>query len=69
MLNLKAYFKTNYRLFLLILAKKFGCTEFINPKDHNKPIQEVLIEITDGGLDYTFECIGNVSTMVIVFLE
>lgn len=44
-------------------AKKFGCTEFVNPKDHNKPIQEVLIEMTDGGLDYTFECIGNVSTM------
>lgn len=45
------------------VAKKFGCTEFVNPKDHNKPIQEVLIEMTDGGLDYTFECIGNVATM------
>lgn len=45
------------------IAKKFGCTEFVNPKDHSKPIQEVLIEMTDGGLDYTFECIGNVSTM------
>ncbi|XP_035232319.1 LOW QUALITY PROTEIN: alcohol dehydrogenase class-3-like [Stegodyphus dumicola] len=45
------------------IAKKFGCTEFVNPKDHPKPIQDVLIEMTDGGLDYTFECIGNVSTM------
>ncbi|KAF8778305.1 Alcohol dehydrogenase class-3 like protein [Argiope bruennichi] len=45
------------------VAKQFGCTEFVNPKDHQKPIQEVLIEMTDGGLDYTFECIGNVSTM------
>lgn len=45
------------------VAKKFGCTEFINPKDYNKSIQEVLIELTDGGLDYTFECIGNVHTM------
>ena len=45
------------------VAKKFGCTEFINPKDYNKSIQEVLIELTDGGLDYTFECIGNVQTM------
>ncbi|CAG2174675.1 unnamed protein product [Oppiella nova] len=44
-------------------AKKFGCNEFVNPKDHNRPIQEVLIEMTDGGLDYTFECIGNVQTM------
>lgn len=44
-------------------AKTFGCTELINPKDHDKPIQQVLIEMTDGGLDYTFECIGNVNTM------
>ncbi|CAH0772652.1 unnamed protein product [Bemisia tabaci] len=45
------------------VAKQFGCTECINPKDFSKSIQEVLIEKTDGGLDYTFECIGNVSTM------
>lgn len=45
------------------VAKKFGCTEFVNPKDHERSIQEVLIEMTDGGLDYTFECIGNVATM------
>ncbi|GFT50463.1 alcohol dehydrogenase class-3 [Nephila pilipes] len=45
------------------LAKKFGCTEFVNPKEYQKPIQEVLIDLTDGGLDYTFECIGNVATM------
>lgn len=44
-------------------AKKFGVTECINPKDYEKPIQEVLIGMTDGGLDYTFECIGNVDTM------
>ncbi|XP_020284029.1 alcohol dehydrogenase class-3 [Pseudomyrmex gracilis] len=44
-------------------AKIFGCTEFVNPKDHDKPIQQVLIEMTDGGLDYTFECVGNVNTM------
>ncbi|OXA46427.1 alcohol dehydrogenase class-3 chain L [Folsomia candida] len=45
------------------VAKKFGCNEFVNPKDHSKTIQEVLIEMTDGGLDYTFECIGNIATM------
>ncbi|KAK7790867.1 hypothetical protein R5R35_010735 [Gryllus longicercus] len=44
-------------------AKIFGCTEFVNPKDLNKPIQEALVEMTDGGLDYTFECVGNVNTM------
>ena len=45
---------------------KFGATECVNPKDHNRPIQEVLIEMTDGGLDYTFEAVGNVATMVSV---
>ena len=45
-------------------AKRFGCTEFVNPKDHpDKTIQQVLVDMTDGGLDYTFECIGNVHTM------
>ncbi|XP_048401478.1 alcohol dehydrogenase class-3 [Stegostoma tigrinum] len=44
-------------------AKEFGATEFVNPKDYEKPIQEVLVELTDGGVDYSFECIGNVKTM------
>jgi len=46
------------------LAKLFGATDFVNPLEYEKPIQDVLIEMTDGGLDYTFECIGNVKTMV-----
>lgn len=45
------------------LAKEFGCTEFLNPKDHDRPTQDVLVEMTDGGLDYTFECVGNTQTM------
>jgi len=45
------------------MAKQFGVTEFVNPKDHQKPIQQVIVEQTDGGCDYTFECIGNVGTM------
>uniref|UniRef100_A0A023F8E1 S-(hydroxymethyl)glutathione dehydrogenase n=1 Tax=Triatoma infestans TaxID=30076 RepID=A0A023F8E1_TRIIF len=44
-------------------AKKFGCTECLNPKDYQRPVQEVLVELTDGGLDFTFECVGNVMTM------
>ncbi|KAL9995220.1 putative oxidoreductase [Helianthus debilis subsp. tardiflorus] len=44
-------------------AKRFGVTEFVNPKEHEKPIQQVLVEMTDGGVDYSFECIGNVSIM------
>ena len=46
------------------LATKMGATECVNPKDHgDKPIQQVLVAMTDGGLDYTFEAIGNVHTM------
>jgi len=46
------------------MAKKFGVTEFVNPKDHpDKPIQQVIIDLTDGGVDYSFECIGNVACM------
>lgn len=44
-------------------AKNFGVTEFINPKEHEKPIQQVIVDLTDGGVDYSFECIGNVSVM------
>lgn len=44
-------------------AKNFGVTEFVNPKEHDKPIQQVLVDLTDGGVDYSFECIGNVSIM------
>ncbi|KAK8289181.1 hypothetical protein V6Z11_D07G172700 [Gossypium hirsutum] len=45
------------------IAKNFGVTEFVNPKDYDKPIQQVLVDLTDGGVDYSFECIGNVSVM------
>lgn len=46
------------------LAKKFGATECVNPNDHpNKKIQEVIVEMTDGGVDYSFEAIGNVNVM------
>ncbi|KAI5225984.1 Alcohol Dehydrogenase Class-3 [Manis pentadactyla] len=44
-------------------AKDFGATECVNPQDFSKPIQEVLIEMTDGGVDYSFECTGNVKVM------
>jgi S-(hydroxymethyl)glutathione dehydrogenase/alcohol dehydrogenase len=45
------------------LARKLGATDFINPKDHDKPIQDVIVEMTDGGVDYSFECVGNVNLM------
>ncbi len=45
------------------LAKQLGATECVNPKNYDKPIQEVVVELTDGGVDFSFECIGNVNTM------
>lgn len=45
-------------------AEEFGATEFVNPDDFaGRAIQDVLIEKTDGGVDYSFECIGNVGVM------
>ena len=48
-------------------AKKFGCTDFVNPKDHSKPVHEVLIEMTNGGLDRAVECTGNINAMISCF--
>ncbi|XP_055087256.1 alcohol dehydrogenase 1-like [Periophthalmus magnuspinnatus] len=45
-------------------AKIFGATDFVNPKDHSKPIHEVLVEMTNGGVDFSLECVGNASVMV-----
>lgn len=45
------------------LAKKLGATDCINPNDYDKPIQEVVVDMTDGGVEYSFECIGNVDVM------
>ncbi len=45
-------------------GKKFGATHFINPtKLEGQSIQEKLIEMTDGGCDFTFDCTGNVGVM------
>ncbi|MFQ1635259.1 S-(hydroxymethyl)glutathione dehydrogenase/class III alcohol dehydrogenase [Aeromonas veronii] len=45
------------------LARKLGATDCINPNDYDKPVQEVIVELTDGGVDFSFECIGNVKVM------
>ncbi len=45
------------------LARSFGATDVINPKDHDKPIQQVIVEMTVWGVDHSFECIGNVGVM------
>ncbi len=45
----------------LEIAKKFGMTDFINPKESD--VMEAILDLTNGGADYSFECIGNVNTM------
>jgi S-(hydroxymethyl)glutathione dehydrogenase/alcohol dehydrogenase len=45
------------------LAKSLGATDYVNPKDFDRPIQEIIVEMTHGGVDYSFECIGNVHVM------
>jgi len=45
------------------MAKLLGATDFIVPQQNGRPVQEVIVEMTDGGVDYSFECIGNVKTM------
>lgn len=45
------------------LAQSLGATECINPTEFPQPIQDVIVEMTDGGVDYSFECIGNVNVM------
>jgi S-(hydroxymethyl)glutathione dehydrogenase/alcohol dehydrogenase len=45
------------------LAEKFGMTHFVNPKDAGKDLVAHLVELTKGGADYSFECIGNTDVM------
>jgi len=45
------------------MAKMLGATDFINPSDYDQPIQDVVVELTGGGVDYSFECIGNTKVM------
>lgn len=44
------------------LAREFGMTDFINPSDTDN-VTEAIIDLTGGGVDYSFECIGNTTTM------
>ncbi len=45
------------------MAQRLGATNVLNPNDHSAKVQDIIIELTDGGVDYSFECIGNVHTM------
>jgi S-(hydroxymethyl)glutathione dehydrogenase / alcohol dehydrogenase len=45
------------------LAEKFGMTDFVNPKEAGGDLVQYLVGLTDGGADYSFECVGNVDLM------
>tara|TARA_B100001094_G_C18142207_1_gene778557 strand:- start:577 stop:1686 length:1110 start_codon:yes stop_codon:yes gene_type:complete len=45
------------------MAKALGATDCINPAKFDSPIQEVIVDLTNGGVDYSFECIGNTNIM------
>ncbi|MFN9975726.1 MAG: zinc-binding dehydrogenase, partial [Phycisphaerae bacterium] len=45
------------------LAEKFGMTHFVNPKEVEGDLVPYLVNLTKGGADYSFECIGNVDVM------
>ena len=45
------------------LARQLGATDTVDPRDYDAPIQEVIVELTNGGVDYSFECVGNVGLM------
>ncbi|MBW7931114.1 MAG: S-(hydroxymethyl)glutathione dehydrogenase/class III alcohol dehydrogenase [Gammaproteobacteria bacterium] len=46
-----------------VLAEKFGMTDFVNPQELGDELVPYLVSLTDGGADYSFECIGNVDVM------
>jgi S-(hydroxymethyl)glutathione dehydrogenase/alcohol dehydrogenase len=45
------------------MARKFGATDFVNPKEIEGSIVDHIVKLTDGGADYSFECVGNTTLM------
>jgi len=45
------------------MARMLGATDFVNPSKFDQPIQDVIVDMTGGGVDYSFECIGNTNVM------
>ena len=45
------------------LGERFGMTDFLNPRELEGNVTAAIIDMTDGGVDYSFECIGNVDVM------
>jgi S-(hydroxymethyl)glutathione dehydrogenase/alcohol dehydrogenase len=45
------------------MARQLGATDCVNPTEYDMPVQDVIIELTEGGVDYSFECVGNTNLM------
>ncbi len=45
------------------MAKALGATDYVNPTEHDAPVQDVIVDLTNGGVDYSFDCTGNVEVM------
>lgn len=45
------------------MARQLGATDFVNPSAYDDPIQNVIVDLTDGGVDYSFEAVGNTTLM------
>jgi S-(hydroxymethyl)glutathione dehydrogenase/alcohol dehydrogenase len=45
------------------IARQLGASDLVNPQDYDKPIQDVIVDMTGGGVDFSFECVGNVKLM------
>ncbi|KAI5405744.1 hypothetical protein KIW84_052490 [Lathyrus oleraceus] len=54
-------------ILFMLAAKKFGVNEFVNPKEHDKPVQQVIAEMTNGGVDRAVECTGSIQAMISAF--
>ncbi|KAF3789403.1 Alcohol dehydrogenase-like 3 [Nymphaea thermarum] len=52
-----------------IKAKAMGVTEFVNPRDYDRPVHQVIREMSEGGVDYSFECSGNYQVLRESFLS
>ena len=55
--------------YFFITGKIFGITEYINPKDHEEPVEQVLFKMTNGGVDHALECCGIPACMVKLHLS
>lgn len=67
MIGVSCIIGIDINLFKFLLVKSFGVYDCINFKDFVDFIYQVIIDMIDGGVDYSFECIGNVSVMCLVF--